>query len=124
MQHDAPARLYHILEAGDSILTITAGKTFDDYKRERVLRLAVERLFTILGEALNEAVKTDHTIAPRITAFRRIIGFRNILVHGYADIFDEMVWQRIEDDLPILLREVRALLAESAPPPGSGGLPA
>jgi len=118
MQHDIPARLEHILEAGETILTITAGKSFDDYERDVVLRRAIERLFTIVGEALNAAAKSDASISARITAFHRIIGFRNILVHGYAEVYNEIVWERIQDDLPLLLTEVRALLESS------GDLPA
>jgi uncharacterized protein with HEPN domain len=116
MQPDLPARLQHILEAGETILQITSGKTYPDYERDLVLRLAVERLFSIIGEALREAARFDPTIPNRITAFRKIIDFRNILVHGYATVYDESVWQRIADDLPLLLAEVRALLP---PPPAS-----
>jgi uncharacterized protein with HEPN domain len=114
MQPDLPARLQHILDAGEMIQQITAGKTFDDYEREVVLRYAVERLFSIIGEALREAARLDPFVQDRVTSFRKIVDFRNILVHGYASVYDESVWQRIVDDLPLLLREVRALLG---PPP-------
>ena len=113
MPPDLPTRLEHILDAGHTILEITAGKTFDDYARDRVLRLAVERLFEIIGEALREAARLDARIQTCITAFRKIVDFRNVLIHGYAAIYNESVWERIADDLPILLSEVRALLAES-----------
>lgn len=112
MQPDVPARLQHILDAGQELLEITAGKTFDDYENDRVLRRAVERLFAIIGEALREAARLDPLIRTRITAFRKIVDFRNILVHGYASVYNESVWERIADDLPLLLTEVRALLAE------------
>ncbi len=113
MQPDAPARLLHILEAGDTIQKITAGKTFDDYDTDLLLRLSVERLFGIIGEALREAIKVDPRLAGQITASRDIIDFRNVLVHGYAVVYNEGVWERIADDLPRLLAEVRALLASS-----------
>jgi uncharacterized protein with HEPN domain len=114
MQPDLPARLQHILDAGATILQITAGKAFDDYERDITLRLATERLFSIIGEALREAARLDPLVQSRVTAFRKIVDFRNILVHGYATVYNESVWQRIVDDLPVLLREVRALLG---PPP-------
>ncbi|HEX8409577.1 MAG TPA: HepT-like ribonuclease domain-containing protein [Thermoanaerobaculia bacterium] len=112
MQHDVPARLQHILDAGEELLEITAGKTFDDYARDRVLRRAVERLFSIIGEALREAAKLEPAIQPRVTAYRKIVDFRNILVHGYAEVYNESVWERIANDLPLLLTEVRGLLNE------------
>jgi len=47
----------------------------------------------------------------RITGFRRIVDFRNILVHDYATVYDEGVWRIIAEHLPKLLGEVRTLLA-------------
>jgi uncharacterized protein with HEPN domain len=114
MQPDLPARLQHVLDAGGKILEFTAGKTFDDYERDLLPRYAVERLFSIIGEALREAARLDPFVPARVTAFRKIVDFRDILVYGNAAIYNESVWQRLVDDLPVLLREVRALLG---PPP-------
>ena len=111
MRPDLQERLRHVLEAGETILKITAGKTFADYENDLVLRLAVERLFEIVGEALREAGRLDATVGERVTAFRKIVDFRNVLIHGYAQIYNESVWQRIESDLPFLLTEVRTLLS-------------
>ena len=41
---------------------------------------------------------------------RRIINFRNILVHGYATVSDEVVWGVLEQNLPTLRQKVAALL--------------
>jgi uncharacterized protein with HEPN domain len=51
-------------------------------------------------------------IEPAVTAVRQIIGFRNILVHGYDVIRDREVWKILEDDLPTLSREVDTLLKQ------------
>jgi len=40
----------------------------------------------------------------------RIISFRNRLIHGYATISDHVVWGVLETNLPVLNREVKALL--------------
>ena len=45
---------------------------------------------------------------------RRIIAFRNRLIHGYASVSDEVVWGLLETHLPALRRDVEKLLAESA----------
>lgn len=42
----------------------------------------------------------------------RIIAFRNVLIHGYDLADDELVWDTIENKLPVLLAEVEALLKE------------
>lgn len=49
----------------------------------------------------------------RITDYRRIIGFRNVLIHGYSIVNHERVWSTIVDDLPKLLSEVEALLGQA-----------
>ena len=45
---------------------------------------------------------------------RRIIAFRNILIHGYADVDARLVWGVVEDKLPKLSRDVAALLGDPA----------
>jgi uncharacterized protein with HEPN domain len=112
MQPEVRERLQHVIEAGESIQRFTSEKTFHDYTSDAILPFAIERLFMIIGEALREAARLDRGIPARITEFRRIIDIRNILVHGYATVYDEGVWRIIEKDRPVLLTEVRALLTE------------
>ncbi len=57
-----------------------------------MLRAAVEREFEIIGEALAQLSKLDAALVARISDYRRIIAFRNILIHGYADVDDQLVW--------------------------------
>jgi uncharacterized protein with HEPN domain len=49
-------------------------------------------------------------LLPRITDARRIIAFRNRLIHGYASLANEVVWGIVESNLGVLKREVLALL--------------
>jgi uncharacterized protein with HEPN domain len=90
----------------------TAGKNFADYQADALLRSAVERQFEIIGEAMTRLAKIDPEIAGRITDHRRIIAFRNILIHGYAEIDDRIVWGVLERNLPPLRAELDTLLAE------------
>lgn len=66
-----------------------------------------------MGEALNMALRLAPTLADSISDARRIIAFRNHLVHGYADIASDIVWAVVEADLPALRSEVRALLGQA-----------
>ena len=113
MQLEAKTYLYDIARAGDLIAEFTAGKTFSGYKADPMLRAAVERQFEIIGEALSKLAKQHEDIASRITEHGRIIAFRNILIHGYADIDDRLVWDIVETKLPVLRLEVTRLLADS-----------
>lgn len=48
--------------------------------------------------------------------YRRIVAFRNVLIHGYAALDQQQVWRVIHESLPGLIAAVVALLAESGPP--------
>lgn len=91
----------------------SAGKNFQDYTGDEMLRAAVERRFEIIGEALARLAALDNTFAVRISEHRRIIAFRNILIHGYADVDDHLVWDVVETKLPTLRDEIHALLGKS-----------
>lgn len=78
-----------------------------------MLRSAVERQLQIVGEALAQLFKSDPATAVRISEHAKVIAFRNILVHGYANIDDRVVWSVLDTKLPELVREVEALLADA-----------
>ncbi|OGV69782.1 MAG: hypothetical protein A3K19_22325 [Lentisphaerae bacterium RIFOXYB12_FULL_65_16] len=89
----------------------TAGKTLADYQADALLRSGVERQFEIIGKALGRLLRTDPQTAAQISQYRRIISFRNVLIHGYDVVEDEVVWDVVQRDLPVLHREVEAFLA-------------
>ena len=104
--------LSDIRQAAASVQRFTSGKNLLDYQESDLLRSAVERQFEIIGEAMNKLAGTDETTARQITNFQRIIAFRNILIHGYADVDDGLVWDVVESYLPRLVAEVNNLLNE------------
>jgi uncharacterized protein with HEPN domain len=112
--------LYDIRQAVTRLSEFTAGRKFDDYRHDPMLRAAVERQFEIVGEALAQMAKLDGAVAERITEYRRIIAFRNILIHGYAEVDDHLVWDVVESKLPILRLEVEQVLGSA----GEGSAPA
>jgi len=75
-----------------------------------MLRRAVEREFEIIGEAMNRLLKLDENI--KISAKELIIGMRNRVIHGYDKIDDVIIWGAVVRHLPLLKKEVTALLDE------------
>ena len=71
---------------------------------------AVERQFEIIGEALNQLRRVDPTTAAAIPELQRIIAFRNVLVHGYADVDNLLVWGVVESKLGSLRSALASLL--------------
>lgn len=114
MRVEAKKYLYDIRQAAELIAGFTAGKSFADYEEDAMLRAAVERQFEIIGEALTQLARLDEPLAARIADYRRIIAFRNILIHGYihgyAQVDDRPVWDIVQSKLPALRRQVAAML--------------
>jgi uncharacterized protein with HEPN domain len=112
MVRDPRALLWDARAGGDAIERFNSGKDFDDYLADEMLRSAVERQFEILGEALAQLSKADPRLAAQIPDAGNTIGFRNVLIHGYAKVDSAIVWQAATRSLPKLLSAVDALLKE------------
>ena len=110
-QLERKSRLWHIDHAASMILEFIEGRSFDDYESDSLIRSAVERQLITVGEALRRAVEVDPEIAVHITNSPQIIACRNFLVHNYPRIDSNEIWRIVTDDLPLLVTEVRALLA-------------
>jgi uncharacterized protein with HEPN domain len=108
----APAvvsRLEDILEAIAAIAEYTAGRSFEDYAAERMLRDAVERNIERISEAsrhIPENLKARH---PEI-AWPEIAGIGNILRQAYPIVDDRVIWEVVARDLPPLKAAIEAML--------------
>ena len=102
--------LYDIQRAAELVREFASGKTFADYESDSMIRAAVEREFEIIGEAMTQLARIDEAVAVQISNHERIIAFRNVLIHGYADVDDRLVWDVVETNLPTLIHEVEVLL--------------
>ena len=112
MKLEARKYLYDIQSAAGLLREFTDGKTLADYEGDAMLRSAVERQFEVIGEAMAKLAKTDESLAGRISQYQRIIAFRNVLIHGYADVDDRLVWDVVETSLPNLVQEIDAVLKD------------
>lgn len=100
MNAEVRKNLVDVLQAAEEIAACTSDMDFNRYQASQVTRKAVEQDFEIIGEEVLSAV-TEH---------QRIIGFRNILIHGYDIVDERIVWNAIEKHLPLLTREIQKLL--------------
>lgn len=114
MRPDPRKYCWDALRAADLVRQFTSSRSFGDYESDPMLRSAVERQLEIIGEALNQLSKADPQMAEGIPDLRRVVAFRNILVHGYAIVDDALVWQLIGDQLPRLEAAIKVLLPGAA----------
>ena len=112
MRPEAKKFLYDIQQAALNLREFCSGKDFAAYSSDAMLRSAVERQFEVIGEALGQLSREDPNTAARIADYEQIISFRNILIHGYAQIDDRIVWDILNSKLPSLVRDVTSLLDE------------
>lgn len=111
MQPESIKLLEDIRQAARDVVAMVEHESLENFKADKRLRWAVERGFEIAGEALSQLNKIDPATAQSITDWRAIIGFRNVLIHGYAVVNHDKTWDIARRELPTLLREVEEMLA-------------
>lgn len=100
MRRDARVLLTDIDQAGADIQSFTDGMDGAAYAADSRTQAAVERKFEIIGEAVNRLHANHPDLARRIPDMRRIIDFRNYLVHGYDHVAPRLVWRYVLKNLP------------------------
>lgn len=124
MRRDPRVHLLDALDAAQAIQTFAAARTDQDYGHDRLLRSAIDREFEVVGEALNRLRRDDPAVAARIPDLAEIVGFRNVLIHGYDIVDRSAVWKAITVEIPLLVASISGLLVEldavMGAPPGPG----
>lgn len=113
MRLEAKKCLEDIRQAAELILRFTTGRSFAEYDGDVLLRSAVERQFEIIGEAVNRLSRIDSEAAESLPDTPRIVAFRNILIHGYDVVDNQVVWDVVHHNLAPLHAHVVALLDPS-----------
>ena len=106
------AFLWDIQPACSALSNFLQECEFIRYERDLMLSSAVERQLQNIGEALTQLSKIAPKLAARVPQHRKHIGFRNVLVHGYAGLSDTEVWRALHKNLAELHAAVRVLLQE------------
>ena len=112
MSTEPHKHLSDVIDAIDIIRGYVSGLTFDQYLADLQVRDAVERRFGIIGEALERLRRDAPDLHAQVDRAREIKRFRNIIVHGYDVIDQEIAWRVIETDFPPLREQAQQLLDE------------
>lgn len=78
-------------------------ESFQEYLLDLKTQSAIERQLSIIGEAVNKFDK----LQPESTLenARKIVGFRNRLIHTYDAVDPSMIWAILIKHLPLLKEE-------------------
>ena len=104
-------RLQHIQDAILEIESYTNNISFEEFSTNSMILFASVKQLEIIGEAANNITEHFKNIYNEIE-WRTIIGLRNLLVHEYFGIDEEVVWGIIKKDVPKLQEEVKQILEQ------------
>ncbi len=110
MRRDAGKWLEDALTAGRDALEFLEDKSQEDYLGDKGLRAMVERKLFIVGEAVTQLRNQFPEVANDLPDVREVIGFRNILTHGYFALDHRRVHDIAVSSLPSLITAVELAL--------------
>lgn len=100
--------LIDIDEAMADAQDFAEGRSLEEFREDRQLRYAIERILEIIGEAtvhLSEEVKALDNSLP----WQEMRGLRNVVAHAYHRVDPARVWQVITRDIPAVHPKIRTL---------------
>lgn len=106
MPRSALAYLVEMDEVCQFLLERTASMTLDEYLQDKTVRLAVERCFITLGEAMKQLNLHHPATASAFAQKPGLVAFRNVIVHEYWAVDNEDVWSILVSKVPALKAEI------------------
>ena len=98
--------LSDVLNSIDHILSFTRDlKSFDQYKKNFLIKGAVERHLAIIGEAINKFLKESKE--NDLSNSKQIVSLRNRLIHSYDNVDDRIIWTIVRRHLLPLQEEIK-----------------
>ncbi|MBI4431520.1 MAG: DUF86 domain-containing protein [Candidatus Omnitrophica bacterium] len=109
MPRDYRVYLDDIIEAANKINSYTTKLDLAGFGRDSKTIDAVVRNLEIIGEAVKNLPADFRSKHPRVN-WKKIAGLRDILVHEYFGIDNDIVWDIVQNELPVLLNQVKRIL--------------
>jgi uncharacterized protein with HEPN domain len=99
---DPRATLRQVQDAARRLQSICAGQTLATLLADWQATAALERFLEIVGEAVKRLpvdLRSRHPSVP----WKEIAGTRDRLSHGYDDVDYQVLWDAVQNDVPVLL---------------------
>ena len=105
---DIKERLQDILEAISNIERYALrGRAV--FENDELIQTWFLRQLEIIGEAVRALPSDVRDLAPEIP-WIKIVGMRNILIHGYFEVDTDVVWDAVRNDIPSLKQQIYDLI--------------
>jgi uncharacterized protein with HEPN domain len=103
-------RISDMIASARNILDFTGGMTRDSFLGNPQTIRAVAFEFTILGEAARAMPAEIQERFPDVP-WGKMQGIRNILIHEYFRLDEEILWNAVQQDIPQLLTLLEEILS-------------
>jgi len=111
MPRDSRVYLEDMLEATRKIMAYTGNFSKAAFLEDEKTIDAVVRNLEIIGEAVKKIPEDLRSQHPALE-WKKMAGLRDILIHEYLGLDAEIVWDIVKNKIPLLDREVRAMLTQ------------
>jgi uncharacterized protein with HEPN domain len=102
--------LRHIKVEVDYLQVSCAGLTLEEFLPNETLRRAAVRSLEIIGEAAKKVPEEFRAKYPAIE-WRAMAGMRDRLIHDYFGVDYELVWDVVQNRIPILHSQIASILS-------------
>ena len=109
MPPDDDALLVDMLVAAREALGLCDIVTLEEFLRNRLLQLALQKLVENIGEAARRLSPEARAQLPTI-AWKDMVGMRNRLAHDYMQVDLSKVWLVVHEDLAPLIAAIEPLV--------------
>lgn len=96
----------------EKVIAYTDGLDQESFVNSGLNYDATIRNLELIGEAATNIPDEVRQSYPQIP-WRMLVATRNKLIHGYLGIDNDTLWSIIQDDVPVLLKELQTLKAEN-----------
>lgn len=104
-------RLEDIIKYGQNVEKIIEGITFEEFVSDLRTYYSTMKNIEVIGEAANMLTRHFREVHSELP-WRQIISMRNVLVHGYAQVSDEDLWQTATIDILPLCKRIQQYIVE------------
>jgi uncharacterized protein with HEPN domain len=104
-------RIQDILESAISIQAITQGLQYEEFCQNKTMIKAVLYDYLIIGEASRHIPSQIQLKYPQIS-WRLMADMRNVIAHEYFQVRTRLIWEGINQDIPLLTQQLQELLKQ------------
>lgn len=104
------ARAQHILLAIQEIKNYTKDVDFEGFSQNSMMLQATIRQLEIIGEASNRLTEELLQANPQVE-WAKIVGMRNMLIHEYFSVNPLIIWEIIQNNIPVFEQQIADILA-------------